>query len=87
MGAHFGVVKEDIADDSTILPCFNGRVVSWLVSADGSNQSDNCLEVPNSERDSRACNTQQPNKDLTTTTCVVPNQMIPPLTSERIGFI
>lgn len=27
-------------DDSAHLPCFNGRVVSWLVSADGSNQSD-----------------------------------------------
>lgn len=24
------VVKEEIADDSTILPCFNGRAVSWV---------------------------------------------------------
>ncbi|KAI8034882.1 hypothetical protein M5D96_012398 [Drosophila gunungcola] len=30
MDADFGVVKEEIADDSTILPCFNGRVVSCL---------------------------------------------------------
>uniref|UniRef100_A0A1A9WA69 Dishevelled n=1 Tax=Glossina brevipalpis TaxID=37001 RepID=A0A1A9WA69_9MUSC len=49
MDADFGVVKEEIAEDSTILPCFNGRVVSWLVSADGTNQSDNCSEVPTSE--------------------------------------
>lgn len=34
------VVKEEIVDDTAHLPCFNGRVVSWLVSADGSNQSD-----------------------------------------------
>lgn len=27
-------------EDGARLPCFNGRVVSWLVSADGSNQSD-----------------------------------------------
>ncbi|KAI8117100.1 Segment polarity protein dishevelled [Lucilia cuprina] len=49
MDADFGVVKEEIADDATILPCFNGRVVSWLVSADGTNQSDNCSDMPNSE--------------------------------------
>lgn len=47
------MVKEEIADDSTILPCFNGRVVSWLVTADGSNQSDNCSEIPHSEIDVR----------------------------------
>lgn len=47
------VVKEEIADESTTLPCFNGRVVSWLVTADGSNQSDNCSEIPQSEIDSR----------------------------------
>uniref|UniRef100_A0A1B0GM89 Uncharacterized protein n=1 Tax=Phlebotomus papatasi TaxID=29031 RepID=A0A1B0GM89_PHLPP len=29
MDADFGVVKEEIVDDATILPCFNGRVVSW----------------------------------------------------------
>lgn len=48
MDADFGVVKEEIADDSTILPCFNGKVVSWLVTADGSNQSD-CSEMQPSE--------------------------------------
>ncbi|XP_038817831.1 segment polarity protein dishevelled homolog DVL-3-like [Salvelinus namaycush] len=30
------VVKEEISDDNAKLPFFNGRVVSWLVSADGS---------------------------------------------------
>lgn len=48
----FGVVKEEIADDMAPLPCFNGRVVSWLVTAEGSNQSDNNSEVPPSETDS-----------------------------------
>ncbi|KAM5151452.1 segment polarity protein dishevelled homolog DVL-2 isoform 3-T3 [Callospermophilus lateralis] len=28
------VVKEEISDDNARLPCFNGRVVSWLVSSD-----------------------------------------------------
>ncbi|CAB1315797.1 unnamed protein product, partial [Coregonus sp. 'balchen'] len=28
------VVKEEISDDAAKLPCFNGRVVSWLVSSD-----------------------------------------------------
>ncbi|XP_066153828.1 segment polarity protein dishevelled homolog DVL-3 isoform X1 [Euwallacea fornicatus] len=40
MDDDFGVVKEEIIEDTAHLPCFNGRVVSWLVSADGSNQSD-----------------------------------------------
>ncbi|KAI5629685.1 segment polarity protein dishevelled-like DVL-3 [Silurus asotus] len=40
MDDDFGVVKEEISDDNTKLPCFNGRVVSWLVSADGSHGSD-----------------------------------------------
>uniref|UniRef100_A0A673W3W9 Dishevelled segment polarity protein 3 n=1 Tax=Salmo trutta TaxID=8032 RepID=A0A673W3W9_SALTR len=35
MDDDFGVVKEEISDDNAKLPCFNGRVVSWLVSADG----------------------------------------------------
>ncbi|XP_048639530.1 segment polarity protein dishevelled homolog DVL-1 [Marmota marmota marmota] len=30
-----GVVKEEILDDNAKLPCFNGRVVSWLVLAEG----------------------------------------------------
>merc|ERR1719334_80841 len=36
MDDDFGVVKEEITDDALNLPCFNGRVVSWLVTADGS---------------------------------------------------
>ncbi|XP_050961157.1 segment polarity protein dishevelled homolog DVL-3 isoform X2 [Labeo rohita] len=32
MDQDFGVVKEEISDDSAELPCFNGRVVSWHVS-------------------------------------------------------
>nr|XP_020655419.1 segment polarity protein dishevelled homolog DVL-2 [Pogona vitticeps] len=28
------VVKEEISDDNAKLPCFNGRVVSWLVSSE-----------------------------------------------------
>merc|ERR1719481_2246343 len=35
MDDDFGVVKEEIIEDECPLPCFNGRVVSWLVSADG----------------------------------------------------
>ncbi|XP_071987822.1 segment polarity protein dishevelled homolog DVL-2-like isoform X1 [Engystomops pustulosus] len=34
MDQDFGVVKEEISDDNAKLPCFNGRVVSWLVSAE-----------------------------------------------------
>ncbi|XP_030650296.1 segment polarity protein dishevelled homolog DVL-3 isoform X2 [Chanos chanos] len=47
MDDDFGVVKEEISDDNAKLPCFNGRVVSWLVSADGSHGSDGgsvCVE-------------------------------------------
>ncbi|CAB3359390.1 Hypothetical predicted protein [Cloeon dipterum] len=40
MDDDFGVVKEEIVDDDSHLPCFNGRVVSWLVSAEGSSVSD-----------------------------------------------
>merc|ERR1719193_2860324 len=40
MDDDFGVVKEEIIEDETPLPCFNGRVVSWLVSADTSVLSD-----------------------------------------------
>ncbi|XP_064610659.1 segment polarity protein dishevelled homolog DVL-3-like isoform X3 [Liolophura sinensis] len=36
MDDDFGVVKEEIIDDDAHLPCFNGRVVSWLVPADNS---------------------------------------------------
>ncbi|BFZ23968.1 hypothetical protein BsWGS_27006 [Bradybaena similaris] len=40
MDDDFGVVKEEIVDEEAHLPCFNGRVVSWLVAADNS-ASDN----------------------------------------------
>ncbi|XP_038079134.1 segment polarity protein dishevelled homolog DVL-3-like [Patiria miniata] len=36
MDDDFGVVKEEIVEDEAKLPCFNGRVVSWLVPADSS---------------------------------------------------
>ncbi|KER29944.1 hypothetical protein T265_03534 [Opisthorchis viverrini] len=35
------VVKEEITEDDARLPCFNGKVISWLVSADSSTKSDN----------------------------------------------
>uniref|UniRef100_A0A671QA43 Segment polarity protein dishevelled homolog DVL-3-like n=1 Tax=Sinocyclocheilus anshuiensis TaxID=1608454 RepID=A0A671QA43_9TELE len=41
MDDDFGVVKEEIADDNAKLPCYNGRVICWLVSSDGSH-SDGC---------------------------------------------
>ncbi|XP_041944660.1 segment polarity protein dishevelled homolog DVL-1b isoform X2 [Alosa sapidissima] len=36
MDQDFGVVKEEISDDNAKLPCFNGRVVSWLILAESS---------------------------------------------------
>ena len=34
MDDDFGVVKEEVIEDKCPLPTINGRVVSWLVSAD-----------------------------------------------------
>jgi len=34
MDDDFGVVKEEIVEDDAPLPCFNGRVVSWVVPPD-----------------------------------------------------
>ncbi|XP_063219912.1 segment polarity protein dishevelled homolog DVL-3 isoform X1 [Bacillus rossius redtenbacheri] len=48
MDDDFGVVKEEIVYDDAHLPCFNGRVVSWLVSADGSNVSDGTSQCTDS---------------------------------------
>ncbi|CAH0599456.1 unnamed protein product [Chrysodeixis includens] len=48
MDDDFGVVKEEIVDDNAHLPCFNGRVVSWLVSAEGSNPSDGASQCTDS---------------------------------------
>uniref|UniRef100_A0AAQ5YXH0 Dishevelled segment polarity protein 2 n=1 Tax=Amphiprion ocellaris TaxID=80972 RepID=A0AAQ5YXH0_AMPOC len=39
MDQDFGVVKEEISDDSAKLPCFNGRVVSWV-------RNKTCIFVP-----------------------------------------
>ncbi|KAM6948809.1 segment polarity protein dishevelled homolog DVL-3-like [Aplochiton taeniatus] len=51
MDDDFGVVKEEISDDNAKLPCFNGRVVSWLVSGDGAHSdggsvADSLSEAP-----------------------------------------
>ncbi len=32
----FGIVKQEITDDDTLLPLFEGRIVSWLVATEGS---------------------------------------------------
>ncbi|VVD03938.1 unnamed protein product [Leptidea sinapis] len=70
MDDDFGVVKEEIVDDNAHLPCFNGRVVSWLVSAEGSNPSDGASQCT----DSNAGKTKQtvhnaPTAPLTRDTC------------------
>ncbi|KAM4652435.1 segment polarity protein dishevelled homolog DVL-1 isoform 1-T1 [Discoglossus pictus] len=52
MDQDFGVVKEEISDDNAKLPCFNGRVVSWLVLAEsshsdgGSQSTESRTELP-----------------------------------------
>ncbi|XP_055044018.2 segment polarity protein dishevelled homolog DVL-1 [Misgurnus anguillicaudatus] len=50
MDQDFGVVKEEISDDNAKLPCFNGRVVSWLVLAEGSH-SDGGSQCTESHKD------------------------------------
>uniref|UniRef100_UPI00358E0364 segment polarity protein dishevelled homolog DVL-3-like n=1 Tax=Myxine glutinosa TaxID=7769 RepID=UPI00358E0364 len=45
MDDDFGVVKEEISEDSAKLPCFNGRVVSWLVAVDHSDSGSQCCET------------------------------------------
>ncbi|KAF6726443.1 Segment polarity dishevelled-like protein DVL-3 [Oryzias melastigma] len=44
----FGVVKEEISSDDALLPCVNGRVVCWVVSADS------CLDFRGSDLQSLA---------------------------------
>ncbi|XP_076874572.1 segment polarity protein dishevelled homolog DVL-1 isoform X2 [Brachyhypopomus gauderio] len=46
MDQDFGVVKEEISDDNAKLPCFNGRVVSWLVLTESthSDSGSHCTE-------------------------------------------
>lgn len=53
MDDDFGVVKEEIVDDDIKLPCFNGRVVSWLVPGDGSSgtPSDTASQITDSRSD------------------------------------
>merc|ERR1712168_1354073 len=53
MDDDFGVVKEEIIDDDAPLPCFNGRVVSWIVSADSSVISDNASQCGETENGGR----------------------------------
>ncbi|XP_063061622.1 segment polarity protein dishevelled homolog DVL-3 [Engraulis encrasicolus] len=54
MDDDFGVVKEEISDDNAKLPCFNGRVVSWLVSADGSHAGSDGGSVCGADSSSQA---------------------------------
>ncbi|XP_060571997.1 segment polarity protein dishevelled homolog DVL-3-like, partial [Ruditapes philippinarum] len=49
MDDDFGVVKEEIIDEEQRLPCFNGRVVSWLVAAESSNASDTQSQCTDSQ--------------------------------------
>uniref|UniRef100_A0A8C9TFI0 Dishevelled segment polarity protein 1 n=1 Tax=Scleropages formosus TaxID=113540 RepID=A0A8C9TFI0_SCLFO len=48
MDQDFGVVKEEISDDNAKLPCFNGRVVSWLVLMESSHLDglSLCTDIP-----------------------------------------
>ncbi|XP_049883300.1 segment polarity protein dishevelled homolog DVL-3 [Pectinophora gossypiella] len=70
MDDDFGVVKEEIVDDSAHLPCFNGRVVSWLVSAEGSNPSDGASQCTDSNAGKGKANQHgAPTAPLTRDTC------------------
>lgn len=53
MDVDFGVVKEELIDDDTHLPCFNGRVISWLVTAESSSHSSDAQ--PTSAAEVRPC--------------------------------
>lgn len=64
MDDDFGVVKEEIIDDDAHLPCFNGRVVSWLVSADGSNVSDGTSQCTESAGHSDGKTTQDRSAEM-----------------------
>ncbi|XP_053623085.1 segment polarity protein dishevelled homolog DVL-3 isoform X2 [Plodia interpunctella] len=70
MDDDFGVVKEEIVDDNAHLPCFNGRVVSWLVSAEGSNPSDGASQCTDSNAGKGKQNNHgAPTAPLTRDTC------------------
>uniref|UniRef100_A0AAQ5XGZ8 Dishevelled segment polarity protein 1a n=1 Tax=Amphiprion ocellaris TaxID=80972 RepID=A0AAQ5XGZ8_AMPOC len=46
MDQDFGVVKEEISDDNAKLPCFNGRVVSWVSEMDVAPCTESHPELP-----------------------------------------
>lgn len=69
MDDDFGVVKEEIVDDNAHLPCFNGRVVSWLVSAEGSNPSDGASQCTDSNAGKGKQTHGAPTAPLTRDTC------------------
>ncbi|XP_030648533.1 segment polarity protein dishevelled homolog DVL-2-like [Chanos chanos] len=72
MDQDFGVVKEEISDDSAKLPCFNGRVVSWLVSSESSVAEPPLPAPPQVER------SPEPSP---------PPPPLPPPPAERVGGI
>ena len=41
--AEFGIVKQEIIDESSTLPLFDGKIVSWLVATEGSMVSEGTL--------------------------------------------
>ncbi|KAG7214610.1 hypothetical protein INR49_010502 [Caranx melampygus] len=65
MDDDFGVVKEEISDDNAKLPCFNGRVVSWVggrqngyssrAMGRGGADYDSCSSFMSSELESTSC--------------------------------
>lgn len=65
--------------------------MSWLVTADGSNQSDNCSEIPHSEIDSRSsaiCTTLRNTATLATTNANILNTATSiPITTMTSGVI
>ncbi|CAH8677871.1 unnamed protein product [Schistosoma rodhaini] len=65
----FGVVKEEIFEDNAPLPCFNGRVVSWLVTTDESIASDPGVLSPSVEPNTSVNSSKyDPNLDLESNT-------------------
>ncbi|RTG89890.1 segment polarity protein dishevelled [Schistosoma bovis] len=61
----FQVVKEEIFEDNAPLPCFNGRVVSWLVTTDESIASDPGVLNPSVEANASVNSSKyDPNLDL-----------------------
>ncbi|XP_028911163.1 segment polarity protein dishevelled homolog DVL-2 [Ornithorhynchus anatinus] len=72
MDQDFGVVKEEISDDNAQLPCFNGRVVSWLVSS----------ESPHPETGPPPAAAAEPRPEPS-----LPPPPLPPLPTERTSGI